>query len=334
MNWNAGRSVAPNTGSGLRRSTGLSLCLAASLWLALPVAAEPHAQASSPPSVGHLPGPSPGQTLEGAGTATQQGGLVDIRYGQVCLDGGGSALVLEVPENCLLTLDAVKVSAEQLLTHIPEGLSAVISFDTRGGIAQAVEAFSGGATLPALASRTLPAVGPAYGPGELVTILLPAAEVARLSGPSTVSIPGVARDLPLLPAQGGGAKVMFRVQPGMDFFQLPVFVCSRDTVYRAGRLNLATTAPTVIDYGPSQASVRLASIPGWVDVWARTPLLDPTSARLTVSPGLRVQSFQPGVGRSNFELEADGPGEHWIEFSMQDQLGRTVRQRWPLRVLP
>lgn len=307
----------------MRKSVGLALLLATTL----AVGSGPgRAQAITPL------GTKSSETREHR--ATIQGGLVDIRYGQVSIDRGGTSTVLELGPNTFLSLDGVAITAEELVKQIPRGLSVVAGYDAPTGFAASVDAFSDTSELPGLASRILPWRGPAYGTGELVTVVVSAPEVKRLGGPISATIPGIGRDLAFVPAQEGGRKVMFRVLPGMDFSNLPIFVTSRGKVHRAGRLNVSTTAPTIVDFGPRQGSAKLASIPGWVDLRARTPLLDPTTARLTASPGARVVSFQPRVDRSVFEIEADGPGEYWLDFSIEDKMGRTVRQRWPVRVLP
>ena len=100
------------------------------------------------------------------------------------------------------------------------------------------------------------------------------------------------------------------------------------------RISVAGTPPTITGTGPHVASSKLETIPGWIDLRYPAALLDLSSAKLTVSEGARIVRFQPRVDRSVFELQADGPGEYWLEFSVADVLGRPVKERWPLRVLP
>jgi hypothetical protein len=280
------------------------------------------------------------QLMEGAlRGAALQGGLVDIRYGQVAVDLGGVAEVLETDERSILTLDGAVISAEELLKHIPDDLAVAVRFAPETGKVGWLDAFSGGESLPGAALGRVPAKPQAYAAGELVTLTMTRRERQRLGGDSyTATIPGVAHDLPFVPMRDGGSKATLRVMPGWNFRDVPVWVKAvrgnKPKVYRGPRLSFSTTAPSVIGFGPEKASHQLEAIPGWVDLRSESGLLDPASALLTVSPGLKVLSFQPRVDRSVFELKADRPGDYWVELRMADRLGRKAVKRWTLKVLP
>jgi hypothetical protein len=273
-----------------------------------------------------------GSTVRGA---SLQGGLVDIRYGQVSVDLGGTSEVLEADEGSVLTLDGAAITAEELVKRIPEGLAVAVRYNGQTGKIGWLDAFSRATAMPGAALILRPWKGPAYAANELVTVTISAAEAKRLGpGPLTTTIPGVAHDLPFVVAPSGGMKAVVRVMPGWDFVDLPVFLKSGKKVYKGGRLNFSTSAPAITGFGPHQASAKLATIPGWVDLRSESRLLDPATAKLTVSQGARVVDFQPRVDRTVFAIEADGAGEYWLEFSMADHMGRQVSKRWPLRVQP
>jgi hypothetical protein len=260
---------------------------------------------------------------------------VDIRYGQVSVDLGGTSEVLEADEGSVLTLDGAAITAEELVKRIPEGLAVAVRYNGQTGKIGWLDAFSRATAMPGAALILRPWKGPAYAANELVTVTISAAEAKRLGpGPLTTTIPGVAHDLPFVVAPSGGMKAVVRVMPGWDFVDLPVFLKSGKKVYKGGRLNFSTSAPAITGFGPHQASAKLATIPGWVDLRSESRLLDPATAKLTVSQGARVVDFQPRVDRTVFAIEADGAGEYWLEFSMADHMGRQVSKRWPLRVQP
>ena len=280
---------------------------------------------------------------------TIQGGLVDVRYGQVSIDTGGSSTVLDLPADASVTLDGQAIKADDLQKRIPEGLTAVATYHQNDGSITALETYSGGRGIPA-ANVTLLPTKAVYKAGETVTILLSKEEVMRLGVPDKLRIPGlpalppgllrsphnlksILTDNDFLPAQRGGYKAVLRT-PSSNLIDLPVLLKIGEKVYRGPRISVAATTPVITGKGPHVASSKLDTIPGWVDLCYPPSLLDLSSARLSVSSGARIVKFQPRVDRSVFELQADGPGEYWLEFSVADVLGRTVKERWPLRVLP
>jgi hypothetical protein len=272
----------------------------------------------------------------GAVTAAHsvQGALVDIRYGQVCLDHGGISSVLETLPQTRIWLDGSPITADDLQKRVPEGLIAVAT-GPGNGFVDSLEVYTGGLRLPAVGVEALPWIGPAYRAGETLTLLLPESEVKRVGGrPLSLSIPGVARDLPMRDAQRGGVKAVLKVPEGSDLNDVPVLVRQRSRVFKGPRLTFSSSPPRILDFGPAHASHSLPVIPGWIDLSSPARLLDLSTASLTVSAGARVVSFVPRVDRTLFEIQADGPGEYWLEFSIADRLGRTARQRWPLRVRP
>ena len=64
---------------------------------------------------------------------TIQGGLVDVRYGQVSIDTGGSSTVLDLPADASVTLDGQAIKADDLQKRIPEGLTAVATYHQNDG---------------------------------------------------------------------------------------------------------------------------------------------------------------------------------------------------------
>jgi hypothetical protein len=264
-----------------------------------------------------------------------QGGLVDLRYGQVSIDTGGTSVVLDLAESSRLTFDGAPISAEELLKRVPQGLSAVAVYDGDYGTVSTLDTFGLGQSIPNAQISLLPWKGPAYGAGETVTVLVSAAEAQRLgSRPLSLTIPGATHNQPFVPAQRGGLKASVKVLPGWNLMEVPVYVNAGSKVHKGRRLSFSTSPPEITGFGPHQASGKLATIPGWVDSRSPSRLLDPTTASLTVSAGARVVDFQPRVDRTVFSIEADGPGEYWLEFSIADRMGRKVSQRWPLTVQP
>lgn len=263
-----------------------------------------------------------------------QGGLVDVRYGQVSVDRGGNATVLDLMASSKLFLDGRLLTAEELLKEIPRGLSAVATYHESSGAIEKLEAFSAGSEQPRAALRLLPRKAPAYRRGDLLTVLVAPDEAARMGEGATILLtPGLSHTL-FVPAQGGGLKAMARLNSSSNLVEVPVLVERGGKVYRGPSLSVAATGPEVLGFGPEKASSELATIPGWVDISHPPRLLDLSSARLRVSPGLRVVQFQPRIDRSVFELEADGPGQYWLEFEVADVLGEACRKRWILEVRP
>lgn len=289
---------------------------------------------------GQLPGPLLAATDQNEGGvisgAFLQGGLVDIRYGQVSIDLGGVSEVVDLAPLSTLTLDGAPITPEALLKQIPQGLTATVRYDAASGVVGWLDAFSRGTGQPRVSSGRHPSKAPAYEGGEAVAVTLSAAEATRLGGASNIklNIPGVARDLPLVKAANGGWKATVRILPGWDLVRVPVFLKTSEKVYRAGTLDAWTTPPTIVGFGPHHASSHLERIPGWVDLRSASRQIDPDSVRLTASDGARVVELQRRVDRTVFALQVDGPGEYWVEFSAADRLGRRVAQRWPVRVKP
>ncbi len=119
----------------------------------------------------------------GAVTAAHsvQGALVDIRYGQVCLDHGGISSVLETLPQTRIWLDGSPITADDLQKRVPEGLIAVAT-GPGNGFVDSLEVYTGGLRLPAVGVEALPWIGPAYRAGETLTLLLPESEVKRARG--------------------------------------------------------------------------------------------------------------------------------------------------------
>lgn len=293
----------------------LALLLATAAW------SEPAVSAASPLS---------------AHSSTQQvqGALVDLRYGQVSIDRGGQATVLELEDRSKIWLDGRAVSPQELLAGVPRGLGAVATFRGASGTIEKLEAFSSGQGQARTDLLLLPREAPAYRQGGLLTLLLSPAEADRLGGgPLTLLAPGLAH-VAFTPAQRGGLKAYLRLQPTRNLIEIPLFVQGKDRLYRGPSISISASTPKLTSHGPARASSSLATIPGWVDIEHPPSLLDISSAQLRLSPGLRVVRFQPRVDRAVFELQADGPGEHWVEFEIADVFGQLARQRWGLQVRP
>lgn len=264
-----------------------------------------------------------------------QGGLVDIRYGQISIDIGGTGIVLEVRPETKLRLDGASINAEELLQRVPEGLTAVATHHLQEGIALSVDAFSSGRELSAALLEVVPKERALFQAGEFFTVLLPAAEQKRLGpGPFMVSLPGLSPPKSMAVAQRGGLKTSFRVPIGADLTQVPLFLHTPKEIYKGRRLSFSSSPPKILDFGPTRASSSTEKIPGWIDLQSASGLLDLSTAKLTVSSGAKVLDFQPRVDRSVFRIETEGPGEYWLEFSIKDTLGRTVGKRWSVVVQP
>ena len=277
---------------------------------------------------------APAKTAVVATARHVQGGLVDVRYGQVSINTGGEATVLELAADSVVTLDGVSLTSEQLLKAIPNSLSAVATYRAGSGVIEKLEAYTAGAKQGRVALTLSPRRSPAYRDGELVTVLLSSAESARLGlKDPTLSAPGIGPSR-FVPAQRGGFKAHLRLRSDTNLVDLPLLLQSGQTVYRGPSVSLSATAPLIQGFGPERASAQMTNFPGWVDLSHPPSLLDLSSAKLQTSPGLQVLSFVPRVDRSLFELRADGPGWYWLEFEVRDELGRTSRKRWNLEVRP
>lgn len=298
----------------------VALLLASACW-ALPPQAAPPVGAQSEPVVSR-------RVVEQV-----QGGLVDLRYGQVCVDIGGEATVLELPSQAQVLLDGTAISPEELLKQVPKGLGVVATFSGTDGIISTLEAFSSGAKLPGATLTLLPWKGPAYRQGDLVTVLISEQEAKRLGGSLTLFAPGL-RSTPFTPAQRGGWKATVRTSAATNLVDVPLLVRAGRKVFSGPSISVATEPPIIRGYGPAKASAELSAIPGWIDLQHPPKLLDLTSAKLRVSDGARVVKFQPRIDRTVFELEVEGPGEYWLDFEIADVLGNVTRQRWPLFVQP
>ncbi len=289
---------------------------------------------------GQLPAPlrAPTDKVEGnvLSGALLQGGLVDLRYGQVSIDLGGVSEVLDLVPASVITLDGAPTTAEALLKAVPQGLTATVRYDPGVGTIGWLDAFSRGTSQPRAGSGRQPVKGPAYGAGDAVAITLSEAEARRLGGGEKLrlTIPGVAHELPLTPATRGGWKATVKILPGWDLVEVPVFLTTPTGVHRAGRLDAWTTPPEIVGFGPHLAPSSLPKVPGWVDLRSASRQIDPDSIQVTASPGVRVVDLQRRVDRTTFSLIPDGPGEVWLEVTAADRMGRTVRQRWPLRFQP
>lgn len=265
-----------------------------------------------------------------------QGGLVDVRYGQVSIDLGGVSVVLDLTPTSKVLLDGLAIKPDDLQKRVPDGLAAVATYQGRTGAVQSLEAFSDGKGLPAVSLTVSPSKA-AYRKGETVEIWLSAAEAKRLgTRPLQLNVPGIfsASGTSFQGVPGGGFKASLKLLADTNLIQVPLMVKAGSKVYKGPRISIATEAPEITGFGPHHASARLSSIPGWVDLRSHPSLLNLASAKLSASKGVRVVSFQPRVDRCVFELKAEGPGEYWLEFQVADKSGRVARQRWPVTVLP
>lgn len=256
-----------------------------------------------------------GETTRGA---LLQGGLVDVRYGQVSLDLGGTAEVLELHPSSVLTLNGQPTTAEALQAKLPLGLAAVVRYAPDSGRIGWLDAYTNRSPAGILAVRLSPS-RPAYAKGETVRLLLPP------RGEGAYLIPGLVHGLPARDAS-------LTVREGMDLRDLPIFWISADQTWRVGKLTLAASPPELKSFGPSVASRHLAEVPGWLDFHSPGGLLEPTSIRVTVDGGAEIVNLQRRVGRTAFTVLVPGGGTYWLEAEARDQLGRRVQRRWPLHV--
>lgn len=308
--------------------------LIVALGLLAPVAAAPYSWAPPPPA----PYLAPSDTVR-SGTvrgAFLQGGLVDVRYGQVCIDRGGTSEVLEVAEDTSWTLDGELVTPEGLLALVPRGLAVAARFDPQTGRLGWLDAFTPGpGPDERFACRLSSPRGVAFQQGETLNLAISSQTARSLSlRTPTLFVPGVVHDLPLQPQPGGGYRVALLIRAGWDGRRLPLFVRSQGRVLRGPTVDISTSAPELRDVGPQVVSVSEGSVPGWVDVASASSLLAPGTARWRSSPGLQIGRTQPRVDRCLFEVRALHPGEHWVEFEIADALGRKATRRWTVRALP
>ncbi len=254
-----------------------------------------------------------------AGTCLQ-GALIDIRWGQVCLERNGVGHLLDTSSRSVVTLNGKVVSNDQLQKALKDGpITVVARFDPESGLLGWLDGYTDNSKNGQTRLIVTPWKGPAYQAGEKLSLKLP-------EKGGQLMIPGVCHALD----NKGETEIL--VRQGWDLKSVPVFWRRGDTVEKVGSLSLSGSGPEVLSYGPQRASAHLLKIPGWVDFRSASGLLDLASVKVTADNGAVVRTLQPGALRTEFELEVPGGGSYTITATAIDQLGRSVQKQWSLIV--
>lgn len=258
--------------------------------------------------------------------ACLQGALVDIRYGQVCLDRAGVGEILDTNKNSVVTLDGRAISNDALQKALKSSsITAVVRYNPKTGQIGWLDAYTQTANKGELRAKFTPWKGPAYEAGETVKISVPRGREARLS------IPGVCHNL-AMQRDGEGTSATVEILQGWDLREVPIYLLAEGEVFQVGQLSVSTSGPEVIGFGPRRASRYSAQIPAWVDLHSEAGLLEPSSIKVTVSNGAEVLDLRRRVDRTDFKLQLPGHGTYVVTVQASDRMGRTVEQQWPVTV--
>jgi hypothetical protein len=265
--------------------------------------------------------------------ACLQGGLIDLRYGQASLDVGGTGTILDWNEATEFTLNGNACKATDLTDLLKEGsgLTVAVRHNSNGliGWCDAI-----GATAVPAVRLTLEPWKPIMTPDERLVVIIDGPESKRLAleGP-TLFAPGMTHGLDFQRDTSGRWLAELPIMSGWNWKALPLFVRTQEgKVFRGKSLSVSSTGPSIGETGPSVASDRLNSIPGWFELEGNLLFLDPTSVRLNASNGARITQVFPRRGRVDFTVDVVGSGTYSIEATVQDLVGREARKTWSFTV--
>ncbi len=308
-----------------------------------------------PPALGHpylwptsspveLRAPTDKISAQGLIGGCLQGGLVDLRYGQMSVDLGGRGQLLSYDDSSVFSLNGQRICPWHLSLEAQQrSLTVVARYQPETGLIGWADAYtSANEEQRAIRLKVSSNERPAYTPDDTIVVEIPSDEWNRISpqGKSVfLFVPGLTHELPFsLSSDGVPQGVSLTGWRDLDLVELPLMVRvgsePRPTFWRGQRITLSSAGPSIVGFGPHRASLTDTPIRGWVDTESPSGLLDPRSIRLTASSGASLTSVQRRIGRTTFEVEADGAGTIWLECTVQDRLGRSKTLRWPLDLRP
>lgn len=262
-------------------------------------------------------------------TAVTQGGLVDLRHGQVCLDLHGHGRIFDYGEKTRLTLDGRPVTPEHLADLLKNGvaLSAVVRADN-GGLAASVDIASGH-TMKAFSVKITPESELPIPAGHDLDFFVSSHELKRLkSKQPRLTVAGLAYQVPMK-LTPNGAQATLRLESGLEVRNLPVYLSEGETdVYRGQGFSVNTEAPKLVSGGPGVVGASAQRLPGWVDLEGPIDLLDHRATRITVSGEGKVDTILTRGGRLEFWLTLPTPGTYQVKARIKDHFGRISEYRW------
>lgn len=263
-----------------------------------------------------------------------QGGLIDLRYGQACLETQASGHILEYTSNTLFTLNGKKTSADALAALLKNGtdLAAVARFDSATGKAGWLDTISG-TPAPTVKLLVLPTTAKTFRAGDRLTVTLPEAELRRLKlSQPTLTVPGVAHaQAPQTVA--GGLQWSLTLPEGIELRRVPIYVVDAKLgAFQGPQLSLSGLSPSLGPAGPQKAPAGLLRFPGWVDLKGPTDLLDFSATKVVASGGAKVDGLLTRPGRLEFWLNVPAPGTYNLRAYVKDTLSRSSSVEWTVTV--
>lgn len=264
--------------------------------------------------------------------ASLQGSLVDLRWGQVCIDVGGTGHLLDWNKQSEFTLNGTKTTAEELAKLVKSGEKVMVAlrYDPELGLIGWMDALTQ-ESQSAIELVLEPYRGPALKPGQSLKVSIPAWERRRLKldGKANLFVPGMVHGLPLPEGEGE-----FPLLQGWNWRNIPLYVRSgAGQAYRAKTLSVSSSGPEIRGFGPEVAP-GLEHVPCWVDLSGSTELLQLRDCRIKSTLGSTITQRVLRDGRLSFVLVVEGPGRYDIEVLLTDQLGREATASWLVNVKP
>lgn len=260
-----------------------------------------------------------------------QGGLVDLRHGQLCIEMQGFGRIFDYSAATRFTLDGTPTTPEALAEYLSQGLplSAVARIDRTSSQATSVDV-SSGRKMKAVAVRIQPDSNLPLPAGSELKLSVSQAELKRLGLKKPwLSIPGLAHRAPLQQTAGNRAEAVFHLDLGLELRRLPIYLSEGEgEVYRGQHFGVSTRPPKLKDGGPRIVEKSLTRVPAWIDLEGPTDLLDHRATRLTVSGGAKIESILTRPNRIEFWLLLPTSGEFTVEAGIRDKLGRTSKASW------
>lgn len=262
--------------------------------------------------------------------SVEQGGLVDLRHGQVCLEMQGFGRIFDYGAKTRFTLDGKPTTPETLASLLAEGqsLSAVARVDNRSGRASSVDV-SSGRKMRAVEVRLQPKPDLPLAAGRELKLFVPNAELKRLGlRKPWLSIPGLVHKMPLQPTPDG-ARAGFTLEPGAELRRLPIYLSEGDKeVFRGQQFGVTSNPPQLGSGGPRVVEASLIRVPAWVELSGPTDLLDHGATSLSVSGGGKIENILTRPNRIEFWLVLPTTGSFTVKAKIKDRLGRASESTW------
>ena len=307
---------------------GLALALLVAIQ---PAASEPYQwPKSTPKSVLASSDRVVGEVIEGA---SLQGGLIDVRFGQLSVDVAGVGQILDWDAKTLFTLNGTTTKASELASLVLKGqaLKVAVRYNPESGYVGWLDALSS-EPQAAIYLELEPYLGPAMEAGQELKITIPRFEARRLDLDSaTLFAPGMTHKLEM--TGEGSLHGTLPLLQGWNWFEIPLYVRNNQgTAWRGRKISVSSNGPRIVSYGPEETLAVESKVSCWIDLANRGEYLSLTESQFEVSQGGKLSRPAFSNGRLHFELEVDGPGTYWIEARVVDQLDRASLVKWPVSV--